>query len=548
MDTKTYYRILTYNTGTDYSLNTVSMPTDELLTMGYDSLRRLTSVTGGLYNLSYTYRDRDATYTTTQVSKLSYTGLPSTLNFSYTYDTLGNIATYTAPGKSAVTYTYDNQGQLLKAAGSKTYTYTYDTVGNILTASDGTNNHTYTYGDTNWRDLLTKFDDQSITYDASGNPTSYYNGTRWTFGWSNGRSLTSASGGGNTISYTYDLQDGARSSKTVNGTKHTYIYAGGKLLRETYGDTTLDFLYDVNGRPYAMVVNETTTYHYITNLQGDVMYMVDSSGATVATYDYDPYGKVITATGTMASTNPLRYRGYYYDAETEMYLCGSRYYDPAIGRFINADSYSSTGQGIIGNNMFVYCLNNPINQSDPSGNIAVSLAALVASAVGTGISNAICTFLTGGSAEEVLLAGVLGAVFGAMSYSVSTLAGLALLGNVIVRGVATFTCGITTTYLINDALTSSDVASAAVDTVGDMIYSNIGYYWATEWIKSDVMQNICNVCYDAVCDIGGTYIFSRFAEENRTSNKSGSATSTIGRTAIYGGNTLQSRGVVAHVL
>ena len=46
MDTKTYYRILTYNTGTDYSLNTVSMPTDELLTMGYDSLRRLLASRG----------------------------------------------------------------------------------------------------------------------------------------------------------------------------------------------------------------------------------------------------------------------------------------------------------------------------------------------------------------------------------------------------------------------------------------------------------------------------------------------------------------------
>ena len=373
MDTKTYYRILTYNTDTDHSLNTVSMPTGETLTMGYDSLRRLTSVTGGLYNLSYTYRDRDATYTTTQVSKLSYTGLPSTLNISYTYDTLGNIATYTAPGKSAVTYTYDNQGQLLKAAGSKTYTYTYDTVGNILTASDGTTTHSYTYGDTNWRDLLTKFDGQSITYDASGNPTSYYNGTRWTFGWSNGRSLTSASATGKTLSFTYDLQDGTRSTKTVNSVVHNYIYAGGKLLRETYGDTTLDFLYDVNGRPYAMVVNETTTYHYITNLQGDVMYMVDSSGATVATYDYDPYGKVITATGTMASTNPLRYRGYYYDAETKLYYLQSRYYDPAVGRFINADGYASTGQGIIGNNMFAYCLNNPTLYADNTGSFAASI-------------------------------------------------------------------------------------------------------------------------------------------------------------------------------
>jgi len=67
------------------------------------------------------------------------------LRYEYTYDSMGNIATYAAPGKGTVTYTYDNQGQLLKAAGDTTYTYTYDGAGNILTASDGTT-HSYTYG------------------------------------------------------------------------------------------------------------------------------------------------------------------------------------------------------------------------------------------------------------------------------------------------------------------------------------------------------------------------------------------------------------------
>lgn len=61
--------------------------------------------------------------------------------YGYTYDSMGNIATYTAPDGEVVTYTYDNQGQLLKAAGNTTYTYTYDGAGNILTA----NGHTYTY-------------------------------------------------------------------------------------------------------------------------------------------------------------------------------------------------------------------------------------------------------------------------------------------------------------------------------------------------------------------------------------------------------------------
>ena len=50
-----------------------------------------------------------------------------------------------------------------------------------------------------------------------------------------------------------------------------------------------------------------------------------------------------------------------------MYYLQSRYYSPNWGRFINADGYVSTGQGLLGNNMFVYCGNNPINRHDPKG-------------------------------------------------------------------------------------------------------------------------------------------------------------------------------------
>ena len=155
---------------------------------------------------------------------------------------------------------------------------------------------------------------------------------------------------------------------------HQYIYAGGKLLRETISDgtttKTLDFTYDNVGMPYSLIYNDgttTTKCYYITNLQGDVMYLVDANGVQVAAYDYDPYGKVITATGTMAEINSLRYRGYYYDTETSFYYLQSRYYDPEICRFINADSYVSTGDGFTGFNMFAYCNNNPVNRIDPDG-------------------------------------------------------------------------------------------------------------------------------------------------------------------------------------
>ena len=285
---------------------------------------------------------------------------------------MGNIATFSAPGKGTVTYTYDNQGQLLSATGDTTYTYTYDGAGNILTASDGTATHSYTYGDATWKDLLTAFDGNSISYDAIGNPTSYYNGTRWNFTWANGRSLATASDGTNSLSFAYDA-NGLRTSKTVNGVSYRYYYASGKLMRMSWGTNTIDFFYDANGTPYAMKYNGTV-YYYVTNLQGDVMYIMDANQNGVASYEYDPYGKVISAMGILSDVNPLRYRGYVYDQETGFYYLQSRYYDPAVGRFVNADSYASTGQDVIGHNMFTYCVCNPVNKVDPAGHIAVSMA------------------------------------------------------------------------------------------------------------------------------------------------------------------------------
>ena len=113
------------------------------------------------------------------------------------------------------------------------------------------------------------------------------------------------------------------------------------------GDTTLDFFYDSAGTPFALKHNGTT-YYYVTNLQGDVLRILDETGTAVAAYAYDPWGKLLSATGTLAETNPLRYRGYYYDAETALYYLQSRYYDPTACRFLNADALVSTGQEVLG--------------------------------------------------------------------------------------------------------------------------------------------------------------------------------------------------------
>ena len=171
----------------------------------------------------------------------------------------------------------------------------------------------------------------------------------------------------------------------VTGTQtvtHEYLTLNGKVARETIRTNNtltavLDFIYDASGKPFALKysTNGTSfqTYYYVLNLQGDVVklihYIPGFEYESVATYEYDAWGNV-SSSGRLAEINPLRYRGYYYDNETGFYYLQSRYYDPANRRFINADSYQSTGQGFVGTNMFAYCNNSPVDLYDPSGNAA----------------------------------------------------------------------------------------------------------------------------------------------------------------------------------
>ncbi len=285
------------------------------------------------------------------------------------YDSNGRLVKILDSGSSTTTratYGYDQQGQLTSATvGGTSYTYTYDTAGNIQSKKVGSTTTNYTYGNSAWRDLLTAYNGGSITY-SGGNPTKYYDGS--TFTWTQGRRLATAKVGGTNISYTYDMA-GVRSSKTVGSTKYDFTTLSGLVTRQTGGGKTIDFVYDENNQPLAMKYNNTL-YYYVLNAQGDVVRIVNSSRNTVASYTYDPWGKIISSSGTLADINPLRYRGYYYDSETGFYYLQSRYYDPEIGRFINADSYASTDMvGLLSTNMFSYCENNPVMRVDPTGEL-----------------------------------------------------------------------------------------------------------------------------------------------------------------------------------
>ena len=187
--------------------------------------------------------------------------------------------------------------------------------------------------------------------------------------------MASASNGTNSVSYTYN-NDGYRTSKTVNGTTTDYTLEGSKVLIEKTGSDYVWFYYDAAGAPVAMATGSgPSLYIYRKNLQGDVTGIYSgSTGTLLVSYVYDAWGKVTatnvagtTESATVLARNPYLYRGNRYDSETGLYYLNSRYYDPKTGRFINADGFVSTGQGILGNNMFAYCENNPANYVDNNG-------------------------------------------------------------------------------------------------------------------------------------------------------------------------------------
>ena len=372
-------------TGLLSSLNATVQNSSLPVTYTYQGTNQLRSkAIGSVMTKAYNYcYNEDGGYRASLPNYVNYRDSSGNLIYGDNcyYDSNGRLVKILDSGSSTTTratYGYDQQGQLTSATvGGTRYTYTYDTAGNIQSKKVGSTKTNYTYGNSAWRDLLTAYNGGSITY-SGGNPTKYYDGS--TFTWTQGRRLATAKVGSTNISYTYDMA-GVRSSKTVGSTTYDFTTLSGLVTRQTGGGKTIDFVYDENNQPLAMKYNNTL-YYYVLNAQGDVVRIVDSSRNTVASYTYDPWGKIISSSGTLADINPLRYRGYYYDSETGFYYLQSRYYDPEIGRFINADSYASTdATGLLSTNMFAYCENDPVNKSDPTGEVAPILIAMAGGAL-----------------------------------------------------------------------------------------------------------------------------------------------------------------------
>lgn len=303
--------------------------------------------------------------------------------YTYKYDYIGNLTSVYYNNQLTDKYYYDEYNQLIREDNfnnNRTIRYYYDEYENLLYKKIFKINTyeqleciKYTYGNNNWKDQLTNYNGQQITYDLAGNPISI--GNSITLTWANGRELNQyIDNNSNTISFKYGY-DGVRTSKIVNNVETIYYSLEDLLLYEKTNNSILYFLRDNNGDLIGFDYNQIR-YYYIKNKSNDIIGIKDSNNNIVAKYSYDSWGKIISITdgnnidvssnaSHIANINPYRYRSYYYDKETNLYYLINRYYNPTWGRFINADCV--VGKDIYNQNLYSYCGNDPINKVDSKG-------------------------------------------------------------------------------------------------------------------------------------------------------------------------------------
>ena len=207
--------------------------------------------------------------------------------------------------------------------------------------------------------------------------------------------------------------------------------------------------------------------------------LMDASGNRVVEYTYDAWGKLISTTGTLATSlgadNPFRYRGYYYDTETGLYYLTTRYYDPEVCRFISADVYMTTGQGVLGGNMWAYCGNNPVVRYEVQGEFWNIIIGAAAGAIISGAISAISQGIENGwdniNWGSVGVAAATGAISGGLAAT-----GVGVVGQTIANSVIGAVSAGVDTYVSSggEATVSEYLTNIAVGGVLGAVSGKIG--------------------------------------------------------------------------
>ncbi len=322
------------------------------------------SLMGSTVDMNYTYnRDNFLTYFTT-------TGGP-TFSFDATasgdIDGLGRLVsadeTIGATSQS-LNCGYDDMGQLTDwQIDSVQYSYDYDKAGNLqdLTIGQNVTNYSYT------GDLMTASGSDSLSWDDNGRLTTSISASI-VYNWDG--KLQSATSGSDSISCKYDPH-GNRiyKSSTVSGSQKYILDVSGKLpvvlAIVDANDNSVDnkFFY-ANSQVISQQIG-ANKYFYLHDRLGSVRAMINTSGSIVNSYTYEPFGADYSVSETVY--NPFGFTGQWYDAEIGQYYLRARMYDPQIMRFTSRDPVKGKYQEPQTLHAYLYCINNPVIYTDPSG-------------------------------------------------------------------------------------------------------------------------------------------------------------------------------------
>jgi RHS repeat-associated protein len=338
-----------YDPNSNLTTETLPTATGVVDTFTFDRADQLmaTSVTKGATTLF------SATYSRDNANQLSSDSSAPPSIGSYKYNPLNQIcyagssngSACSAPPSGAIAYAYDAADNLTQSGGTQQVFNVADQL--CWTAATSGACATPPAGATRY------------TYDLRGNRTNVTppTGPAITLGYDQANRLTSYAAATNTT-YTYN-GDGLRMSKTTGASTSQFVWDSSSSLPLLLKDGATAYVYGPGGLPLEQVTGATTYYLHHDQL-GSTRLLTDATGATQATYSYDPYGKLVAISGSII--NPLQFAGQYTDSESGFQYLRARYYDPVTGQFITRDPVvTMTRQA------YSYSANSPTNRSDPSG-------------------------------------------------------------------------------------------------------------------------------------------------------------------------------------